>query len=158
MILGINNRDVIEIMLDDKPLQCKKCYSRLYYKEEGLYSCIECGRIYQDDFAKIKEYVENHDNCTPEDVARETIIDIDVVRALLDENTFENLPWEKYFLECTKCGCAIKQGRYCQWCQQGVGNGILAAFAGGDKETMKVAGYRQKSRGAKESIHYIGKK
>lgn len=157
MIFGIKEKDVITIMLEDKPLQCDKCYSRLYYDEEGVYTCVECGRSFRDDFAKIKEYIEGHENCTPEDVARETIIDVDVVKALLDEDTFNLLPWDKYFLECTKCGCAIKSGRYCQWCQQGFGNGILAAFACDSADNNPVY-YGRAKRRSKPHIHYIGKK
>ncbi|MGB9679526.1 MAG: TIGR03826 family flagellar region protein [Thermoanaerobacteraceae bacterium] len=95
---------------------CKRC-GRLY-TYTGFDLCPECYRQDEEDFLKLRDYIESHPNATMIEISRETQISTKRIMDFLKEGRLilnannSNIP-----LTCERCGKPILTGRFCDECK-----------------------------------------
>jgi len=105
-----------KVIMGEKPDRCQICGKRLTYKGAGRYVCDNCQTEVLDDFGKIKEYLDSHGPTPAVTIAKATGVDRDTINYYLRKGRVEITEGSKYYLNCERCGCSIRYGRYCPDC------------------------------------------
>lgn len=110
----------LETMLNErkKPADCSNCGNALRYVGAGKYSCDKCGHVEYDDFGKVREYLETHGPTPAYTIAKELGIPVKVISKMLKDGRLQIPKGETKFTYCSKCGCAIRFGQYCDDCSK----------------------------------------
>lgn len=142
-----------EQVMENRPVKCEKCGGKLFYAGGGMYSCEECEHTMFDDFGKVKLYLEEHGPTPLAIIAEDTKIEPKVIEYFLRKGRVEIIEGSQYYIDCEKCGCAIRYGRFCPECTRQLAGGIKAVF----NEEM---GERPKKRGEgdmKGMMHFLSR-
>lgn len=115
--------------LEHRPVACEECGGKMFYQEDGVYQCLECGRVELDDFGKIKEYLTENNGATMVEIAAGTGVEMNIIRMFLEDGRIQIPKGSKLFISCKRCGCALRSGRYCEDCIRELGNDLKDAFA-----------------------------
>lgn len=140
-----------ELLLNKKPVVCEKCKGRLFYISGGRYQCHSCGNIMLDDFGKIKAYIEENGPAPSIVIQQATGVATDIIELFLKQGRLEIPEGSRYYLNCEKCGCSIRYGRYCPKCVQNMADGIRGEFLKDVGETPK----HQPSDEMKGKMHFL---
>lgn len=116
------------VFLANRPVTCKKCNGKLFYIGSGKYKCDSCNEEYYDDFGKVKEFLEEHGPAPALLIAEQTGVSIDLIGLFLRKGRLEIIENSKFYIDCEKCGCAIRYGRYCPRCSREIFGGIMKMF------------------------------
>ncbi len=133
-----------------------------------LRNCIRCGRIFpyvgmpicnicvekeEEDFKRVKEYINENPGTTVFEVSDATEIPVDRILKFLKEERLE-VSSENFnlILECESCGKPIKSGKYCDQCKAKLTNEMRREFGIGQS---KQEGFRSTG---KERMHVIRKR
>ncbi len=117
-MLMCNRMDLEKLIVDNKPVQCAKCGGKMYYVHSGRYQCQNCGYEELDDFGRIKEYLEEHGPTSALILSEATGVSIQLIDLFLKQGRIEIPEGSKYYVQCERCGCSIRYGRYCPDCVQ----------------------------------------
>ncbi len=99
-----------------KPTHCKKCGTDYVYKSLGVYECPKCGFIEKDDYAKVREYIEENGASSAVAIASATGVTVSEINAMLREGRLEIPNGSGVFIRCETCGAEIRFGRLCPAC------------------------------------------
>lgn len=146
----MKKNDVETMLLLSKPLLCK-CGGKFFHIGGGKYKCNTCEEIVLDDFGKVKEFLEENGPMPMMVISECTGVSVEVLEGLLKDGRVEIAENSKYFINCQKCGCAIRSGRYCIDCAKTLANGIQRIY-------YNEVGEKPKNSTVKEKIHYLNKK
>lgn len=95
---------------------CKVC-GRIY-KYDGFRICLNCRRLEEETFRKVKEYLYNHPLSTIQVVSEETGVSTQKILSYLREGRLEIAEGNtNLILECERCGVSIRTGKFCDKCQ-----------------------------------------
>jgi len=94
---------------------CSRC-GRIYVYD-GFKLCIDCRKEDEEDFQKVKDYLEDHPNSNVMKVSKATNVDSKKIIEFLKEGRLEIRSENNMFLKCERCGKPISQGRYCDKCK-----------------------------------------
>lgn len=146
-------RDWETLFLESKPVKCKICQGKMKYIGGGKYQCESCRAEELDDFGKVKEYLEEHGPTPIPTIEEDTGVKERVLQALLRKGRLEIPDGSRFYLDCQKCGCSIRYGRYCPECTRELAGGIKVAF----NEDM---GERPKkiASGTPERMHFLDRR
>lgn len=108
--------DAEKLIMDRRPIFCKKCGGKLFYKDSGEYHCEDCDAIDYDDFGKIKRYLDEHGPTVAPIIAEETGVDLEIINLYLKNGRLEIPEHSKFYIKCERCGCALRFGRFCYSC------------------------------------------
>jgi len=125
---------------------CKSCGKLFDYTGNPL--CPECVKKDEEDFEKVKEYLEDNPTANVNNISEETEVSVKRITRFLKEGRLECKSVENSLLKCEKCGKPIRAGRYCNECLKKISNG----FGVGQKNSFELAN----SKGAK--MHWGGRK
>jgi flagellar operon protein (TIGR03826 family) len=103
---------------------CRRC-GKIYNYIGGAPICPLCREADEENFKRVKEYLYKNPGATMSEVS--TILDISVerIKAYLKEGRLEIINNEgNLILECESCGKAIKTGRFCDDCSNGLIKGL----------------------------------
>ncbi len=100
----------------NEPGACSRCGGNMKFVGLGEYKCEDCGFIAQDDYGKVRGYLEEHRGATAFEVEQGTGVKQRTIRQLIREERVEVRPDSKVFLKCDMCGVDIRFGRYCAKC------------------------------------------
>lgn len=142
-----------QVFLISRPVNCKNCNSRLYYIGSGKYKCDSCDIEYYDDFGKIKEYLEVNGPAPALQIAENTGVRMDLIDLFLRKGRLEIIENSNFYINCEKCGCAIRYGRYCPHCAREIFGGIMKMF---HEDVGECPKNKQKKSDGK--MHYLNKK
>ncbi|QSZ28327.1 MerR family transcriptional regulator [Aceticella autotrophica] len=96
---------------------CKRCGK--LYTYNGIDICPECYRQDEEDFLKIRNYLETHPSDTMLEVSRNTGVEIKKIMEFLKEERLILSPrYTNIILKCERCGKPISSGRYCDECSK----------------------------------------
>ena len=126
---------------------CSRCGK--IYAYEGFDICIQCRREDEEDFRKVKEYIDENPDATISEVSEETEVDTRKIIGFLRQGRLEVKGGENLLLDCERCGVPIKTGRFCKRCSVEMEREFKRSIGGG-KDPMDL-----KSGGAKERIGVI---
>lgn len=93
---------------------CKRCKNLFQYVGKKL--CDGCIREEEKDFARIKEYLDEHEGATLIQVSKDLKIGVDRLKRYLREGRIVTLNHK--LLICESCGESISKGRFCEGCQK----------------------------------------
>ena len=117
-----------EEFMENRPIRCKKCGGKLFYTGSGTYTCEDCEHIMLDDFGKVKAYLEEHGPTPMAVIAQDTGVEPRVIEFFLKKGRVEIIEGSNFYINCEKCGCSIRYGRYCPECVKQLAGGIKAVF------------------------------
>ena len=107
----------LEKLVEQKKVEkCELCHNRMQYVGGGKYRCTFCGMEVLDDFGKIKQFLDQNGPTAEAIIAQQTGISIDKIDSYLKKGMVEIPNGSKFYLNCEKCGCEIRYGRYCPEC------------------------------------------
>lgn len=118
----------VKWILENRPIECSKCKSPLFYKGSGKYACQSCGNVEYDDFGKVKAYLDEHGVSSMGIISAETGVSMEKLHVMLREGRVEIPDGSKYYIKCEKCGCSIRYGRYCPDCARRIAAELNQAF------------------------------
>lgn len=132
--------DLEKLIIGNKPVECELCGGKMFYLGGGKYKCKSCGYETLDDFGKVKEFLEANGPSPAMAVSRATGVRSDVIEIFLKKGRVEIPEGSKYFLNCERCGCSIRYGRYCPECVKELAGDIQAVFSEdvGEKPKFEV--------------------
>lgn len=105
---------------------CDKCGS--IYNFNGEKICPKCLAEMDEQFEKIKKYLQQNPNAGVAEIAEETEVDEKVILHFLREGRLE-LAKTDAFLKCVNCSAPIASGRYCQKCSLSLSNTLNSAIS-----------------------------
>ena len=100
----------------EKPSKCSKCGGALSYKGLGEYVCCSCENIERDDFGKVRHFIEVNGPSTAMVINEGTGVPISKINAYLRQGRVEIPDGSGIYINCERCGTAIRYGRFCQQC------------------------------------------
>ena len=114
--------------MENRPIQCEECHGKLFYTGSGKYNCADCGHEMMDDFGKVKAFLEKNGPSPMLVIAEATGVNVDVIDFFLRKGRIEIIEGSQFYINCEKCGCAIRYGRFCPDCVKTLATGIKAVF------------------------------
>lgn len=107
----------LEKLVQQKKVEkCELCHNRMQYVGGGKYRCAFCGMEVLDDFGKIKQFLDQNGPTPEVIIAQQTGISIEKIDSYLKKGMVEIPNGSKFYLNCERCGCEIRYGRYCPEC------------------------------------------
>lgn len=135
--------DLEKLIMERRPVFCKKCGGKLYYQDSGYYQCELCGAGEYDDFGKIKVYLEEN-GPTPELwISRDTGVEVEIIELFLKNGRLEIPEGSKFYIQCERCGCSLRFGRFCYGCTKELAGQLKGAMfeqMGEKPKVMKIDG------------------
>jgi len=102
---------------------CKLC-GRIFNYVVGPVHCPACKEGMEAKFQEVKEYVREHRGVSMTEVAEACDVEVAQIRQWLREDRLEVTQDSALFLNCEKCGKAIRSGRFCEKCKNEVTQGF----------------------------------
>lgn len=128
---------------------CKRCGTVFPY--QGIPICNSCKRQDEEDFLRVKKFLEEHPNTTLLELSNELEISVEKVKKFLKEGRLEAIG-ANLMIECEACGKLIKNGRYCEECQnktmknlKGIAKDMMASQK--PASSKKTGGFYFKNKG-----------
>lgn len=112
------------LLIENKPVECEKCKGRLYYIGNGRYYCKSCGHEMSDAIGKLKDFLSKNESTSVAFISQATGVSSDIVVPFLRQGGIDVPRDSKYYLECEKCGCSIREGKFCPFCVHELTGGI----------------------------------
>ena len=151
----MNNKvDLEKLILQRKPEICELCGGKMFYMGSGTYQCEDCHNIVMDDFGKVKAFLEENGASPAVVISESTGVPLDIINIYLRTGRLEIPEGSKYFINCERCGCSIRYGRFCPECAKILAGGIKAVFNADVGEKPKI---KPKSDMAGQ-MHFINRK
>ncbi|HOJ78124.1 MAG TPA: MerR family transcriptional regulator [Bacillota bacterium] len=106
---------------------CKRCGKVFQYRGHNI--CYNCITQEEEDFQKVREYIQKHPNSTTVEVSEATEVSIKTITRFLREGRLdcEGFDTSDLGLQCEKCGKEISSGRYCDECINELQSGFKEA-------------------------------
>lgn len=79
-------------------------------------------------------------------------VSTEVIEFMLKDGRVEIIEGSKYYLQCAKCGCSIRSGRFCVECARELSGGIEKIFFNEIGEKPK---YEVKKKG---KMHFLNRR
>lgn len=95
--------------------QCQRCH-RMFERAGNENVCPVCTPLDEEEFRRIKEYLEAHQGASSNEVMRHTGVSLKQIKRYLKEERLEIVGDNKGFLRCEICGKPLNSGRYCDLC------------------------------------------
>ncbi len=142
--------DIGKVLLTNKPVKCE-CGGKLFHIGSGKYQCETCGSLVMDDFGKVKQFLEENGVMPIVAISQCTGVSVEVIEGLLKEGRVEISENSQYFLDCQKCGCAIRSGRFCVDCAKELAQGVQKIF-------YNEIGEKPKEPKMQGKMHFLNRK
>lgn len=111
-----------------RPLFCKKCGGEMKPIYSGAYECKQCKQIELDDFGKVKAYIEEHGKQPAVILSEKTGVGVETIEYLLRSGRLEIPENSDVYIQCERCGCDIRYGRFCPECMKILSGDVKKAF------------------------------
>lgn len=134
---------------------CRRC-NKVYNYMGGMPLCPACKEADEADFKRLKEYLYKNPGASISLVANELEMSVSKIKAYLKDGRLEIIGDEgNFFLECERCGKAIRTGRYCDLCAKEVTSQISSTA----KEMNSTLARPEDDNSAKKGIgmRYLNK-
>lgn len=132
---------------------CVRCGKVYVY--DGFSVCLDCRRADEEDFEKVKAYLDENPGANVMQVSEATGVDTKKIIKFLREGRLEVKDEVNILLDCERCGKPIKTGRFCEECSKQVEKEILNAMGGSNigntssgrvKEKIQIADRHRRKR------------
>ncbi|NLD49160.1 MAG: MerR family transcriptional regulator [Clostridiaceae bacterium] len=114
---------------------CRRC-GKIYNHIGRLPICLECRKLDDEDFKRVKEYLYDNPGASINQVSVELEISVQRIKGYLKEGRLEIVgEGGNLILECESCGRSIRTGRFCNECS----NGLSSEFKSASEQINKSA-------------------
>lgn len=130
---------------------CRRCGQ--IYAYDGFNICLKCRREDEEDFKKVKEYLDEYPGSNISQVEEATEVSSKKIIEFLRQGRLEIEDEANVILSCERCGASIKTGRFCDQCKVEMEREFKQSIGGGRdpkdltngrlKERMQVAERRR---------------
>ncbi len=93
---------------------CSRCGSIYVY--DGFDICLKCRRKDEDDFQRVKKYIDENPGANTNEISEETEVEASKIIEFLRQGRLEITDDSNILLDCERCGKPIKSGRFCKKC------------------------------------------
>lgn len=131
--------DLEKLLIGNKPTNCEACGGKMFYTGCGQYRCEDCGEEVLDFYGRVRKFLEDNGQAPKLVIAKETGGPAEIVETFFRDGKVGLPKNSKYYLECAKCGCSIRAGRYCPACVKELAGGIKAIYDQEREERLLVA-------------------
>jgi len=114
---------------------CKTCGK--IYNYDGFKICLNCRRLEDENFKKVKEYIYDHPGANIQVVSEETDVPVNKILGYLREGRLELASGSALILECERCGVGINTGRFCNSCTKELERELKGSITREDKVEVK---------------------
>jgi len=132
---------------------CRRC-GRMYNYLGGPPICIDCKNADEEVFKKVKEYLYENPGATLAQVSMDLEVSVEKIKMFLKEGRLEITEGSNIILECERCGKSIKTGRFCDACQNQVGNDIMGTAV---RKAEKREGATPEAKRNGTGLRYLNK-
>lgn len=95
--------------------ECQRCHRM--FQRIGLENvCPVCAPLDEEDFRKIKEFLQMYPGASSNEVMRHTGVSLRQIKRYLKEERLEIVGDNKGFLRCELCGKPLNSGLFCDLC------------------------------------------
>ena len=131
--------DIEKMLIMNKPMVCH-CGGKYCHIGGGKYECQKCREIVLDDYGKVKQFLGENGPAQAMVISAATGVSMEIIDYLLKHGSVEIVEGSRYYLQCSKCGCSIRSGRFCVDCAKELTHGIEQVFYNeiGDKPKYEV--------------------
>lgn len=123
---------------------CKNC-GRAYQYDGNAY-CKRCRQDSEEEYKRVKEYLYDNPGASVAEVSEETEVSEKKILKFLREGRLEIKDENNFFLDCERCGVAIKSGRFCDKCTHEMANEFRSAVTPKQKEEPEKPEKTKKSQ------------
>ena len=124
---------------------CRKC-RRLFNYVVGPVYCAQCKQEMEEEFQKVKKYVQDNPGCDIRMVSEACEVDPMQIRQWVREERLCFSDDSPIGIGCERCGITIKSGRFCAKCKSDMTNefksvmpkGTVAAQSGKENINHKM--------------------
>ena len=106
---------------------CKRCRKFFNYIT-GPYICPVCKEKIEQDFQKVKKYIDDNPGADIKEVAEACEVDPQQIRQWIREERLQFSDDSPIRIACEACGSMIRSGRYCDACKNEMASGMKSAF------------------------------
>lgn len=106
---------------------CKSC-GRLFNVLVNEKICPACKQALEDDFQRVKKYLEENPNASVEEVSRENDVTVKQIKQWVREERLVFSEGSIEGVECENCGTLIRTGRFCEECKLKMKNNLMSAL------------------------------
>lgn len=139
-------------MLTDSVASCRRC-KRLFNDFSNRQVCPVCREQEEQDFQRVKAYVQDHKGCSIQEVVAECDVDTRQIHQWIKEERLEFMSGCADILVCEKCGGTVISGRFCDKCKAEMIQ-ELGQYTKTDRLIQKPTVTKEK----KDMFHYANKK
>lgn len=108
---------------------------------------MQCRREDEEDFKKVKEYIDENPGANISEVSEETEVDTRKIISFLRQGRLEVENKDNLLLDCERCGVPIKTGRFCKKCTAEMQREFKQSIGGGrDPKDLKNGRAKEKIR------------
>ena len=104
---------------------CKRCGKLFLRVSRDI--CPDCFKQEEEDFEKVKKYLDDHPKAKIIEVSTETGVSQKQIKKFIEEGRLMASKYEAISVECRSCGAEITAGKYCEKCQEKLSKGFEAA-------------------------------
>ena len=122
--------DSLDELLENRPVRCSKCRGSLVYHGRNSYQCKLCGNIEYDDLGKVKSYLDKNGPTPIPKLSAETGVSSAKLSKFLRTGRVEIPEGSDVYINCKKCGCEIRYGKYCPDCARKIKSEFSDMFIG----------------------------
>jgi flagellar operon protein (TIGR03826 family) len=108
---------------------CKRCGK--IYSYDGFDFCLKCRREDEEDFKKVKAYLDEYPGANIAEVEEKTEVSSKKVIQFLKQGRLEIEDETNVILTCERCGASIKTGRFCDKCKAEMEREFRQSLGGG---------------------------
>lgn len=116
---------------------CRRC-KRLFNYMVGPVICPACRDIMEQEFQKVKKYIEENPHCDIRTVSEECEVDSQQIRDWVRDERLQFSEDSMVALNCERCGAVIRSGRFCDACKKDMTTGFNNAI-GANKKKIEPA-------------------
>ena len=119
---------------------CPECGKM--FAENAFGMCEKCKSNEESGFAKIKEYVDEHPNCTVNDLCDATGVKLQKIMAYIKEGRLLATPGMANDVTCRACGGPRLKGNFCEPCSIKLNKEIMNLYKPDEPEAQQPLGNR----------------
>ncbi|GFN35870.1 TIGR03826 family flagellar region protein [Tepidimicrobium xylanilyticum] len=122
---------------------CSRC--GMVYVYDGFKICLRCRKSDEEDFKKVKGYLDENPGANISEVSEETGVSTKKIIEFLRQGRLEVADEHNIILTCERCGTSIKTGRFCDKCTLEMQREFKKSIGGG-KEPDSIRSGKIKER------------
>lgn len=116
-------------------INCPRCGT--LFKKITKKLCPQCVEKEEEEFLKVKSYLDDNPGASVEEVAEETEVEEKTINKFIREGRLIASEFTNISAPCVSCGKPTKSGNYCKDCAQNIQGELERAMEDKDKEEEK---------------------